>query len=105
MTETVAEGHTGDQGSLFLGMIVCWLLNMVQVGVAYLFFVSGDQTLPTVFVLVGAIGLVQVGYIAPIWYVLRRRGRKRMARGLVIAAFITLLGNAAFGLVLYSNGS
>lgn len=94
-----------DEGSLFLGLIVCWLLNMVHLGVAYLLFVAGERTLPVVFVLVGAIGLLQIGYVAPIWYVVRRRGRRRMATGLAVAAGITLLFNASFWLVLYVNGS
>lgn len=96
---------TGDEGSLFLGMIVCWLLNMVHLGVAYLFFVSGDRTLPTVFVLVGAIGLLQIAYVVPMWYAVRRRGKRKMAKGIAIAAGITLLANSILWLVLYVNGS
>ena len=94
-----------DEGSLFLGMIVCWLLNMVHLGVAYLFFVSGESTLPIVFVLVGAIGLLQIGYVAPIWYAVRRRGKRKTAKGIAIAACITLLANSILWLVLYVNGS
>jgi hypothetical protein len=94
-----------DESSLFLGLVVCWLLNMVHLGIAYLLFVAGERTLPAVFVLVGAIGLLQIGYIAPIWYVVRRRRRKRMAAGLAIAAGITLLLNAGLWMVLYRNGS
>jgi hypothetical protein len=93
------------QGSLFLGLIVCWLLNMVHIGIAYLVFISGERTLPTALVLVGAIGLLQTGYVAPIWYLLRRRGKKRMATGLALAAGITLLLNTALWLDLYGNGS
>lgn len=78
---------------------------MAHIGVAYLLFVSGDRMLPAVFVLVGAIGLLQMGYVVPLWYVLRRRGRKKMARGLAIAASITLLVNAVLWLILYINGS
>jgi hypothetical protein len=104
-SETASSPADKDEGSLFLGLIVCWLLNMVHLGVAYLFFVSGERTLSAVFVLVGAIGLLQIGYVAPIWYVMRRRGRRRMATGLAVAAGITLLFNASFWLVLYVNGS
>lgn len=93
------------QGSLFLGLIVCWLLNMAHIGIAYLVFISGERTLPAALVLVGAIGLLQIGYVAPIWYVLRRRKKKRMASGLAIAAGITLLLNTALWLDLYGNGS
>ena len=84
-----------------MGLLVCWLLNMVQLGVAYLLFVYGEQTLPIVFALVGGIGLLQIGYIAPIWFVLRGRGKKRMAKGLFIAAAITALINAGFWVLIY----
>ena len=104
-TEAATSRADKDEGSLFLGMIVCWLLNMVHLGVAYLFFVSGDRTLPTVFVLVGAIGLLQIAYVVPIWYAVRRRGKRRMAKGIAIAACITLLANSILWLVLYVNGS
>jgi hypothetical protein len=95
---------SASQDSLILGMIVCWLLNVVHLGVAYLLFVYSDSMLPTVFVLVGGIGLLQVGYIAPIWYMFRRYGKRRMARGLAIAALCTLLVNAGIGSLIYMNG-
>jgi hypothetical protein len=103
--ETTSAAAAADEGSLFLGLVVCWLLNIVHLGVAYLIFANGERTLPTVFVLVGAIGLLQVGYVAPIWYLLRRRGKKRMAMGVAIAAGTTLLFNATFWVLLLINGS
>jgi cation transport ATPase len=93
-----------DEGSIVHGMIVCWLLNVAHLGIAYLLFVHGERMLPTVFVLVGAIGLLQVGYIAPLWYFLRRQGKRRMARGMAIAAMITLVANATYLAVIYKNG-
>ena len=89
---------------MFLGIVVCWLLNVVHLGIAYFIFVQSERMLSAVFILVGAIGLLQVGYIAPLWYLFRSRGKRRMARGLLIAATITLLVNAVFWLVLYING-
>jgi len=103
--QTTSSAVPGDQGSLFVGLVVCWLLNLAHLGVAYLIFATGERTLPTVFVLVGAIGLVQIAYVAPIWYLLRRRGKKRMATGLAIAAGTTLLFNGTFWLLLLINGS
>lgn len=100
----MSEASVNDQSSLFLGLIVCWLLNMAHLGVAYLLFVTGDQTLPAVLVLTGALGLLQIGYVAPIWYLLWRRERRRMAKGFAIGAAITLLLNAGFWMVLYANG-
>src|SRR5215467_9390770 len=93
-----------DEGSLFMGLVVCWLLNMAHLGVAFLLFAYGEGTLPTVVVLVAGIGLLQIAYVVPIWYVLRRRGRKKMAKGMVIAAVITALLDAALWGVLYVNG-
>lgn len=98
------KDKTTDQGSLFLGIIACWLLNVVHLGIAYFIFVESERMLSTVFVLVGAIGVLQVGYIAPLWYLFRSRGKRRMARGLMIASTITLLVNGAFWLVIYING-
>ena len=103
----VSEENTAarrDEGSLLLGLLVCWLLNMVYLGVAYLLFVYGEQTLPAVFVLVGGIGLLQIGYVVPIWYFLRRRGLKRMAKGFLIAALVTALINGGFWVAIYVSG-
>lgn len=107
MTETETSSATfhEDQSSLFLGLVVCWLLNMAHLGIAYLIFAGSERLLPSVFVLVGAIGLLQIGYVAPVWYFLKRRGKKRMATGFAVAAGITLLFNASFLLYLYVNGS
>lgn len=89
---------------MFLGIVVCWLLNVVHLGIAYFIFVQSERMLSAVFILVGAVGLLQVGYIAPLWYLFRSRGKRRMARGLLIAATITLLVNATFWLLIYING-
>lgn len=104
LVEVTPKEQIADRGSLFLGIIVCWLLNVVHLGIAYFIFVESERMLSTVFVLVGAIGLLQLGYIAPLWYLFRTRGKRRMARGLLIASTITLLVNGAFWLVLYVNG-
>lgn len=93
-----------DESSLFLGLIVCWLLNVVELGIAWFLFVFGEQTLPAIFVLIGGIGLLQIGYVVPLWYVFRRRAKKRMAKGVLIAAIVTLLLNAVLWLVIYVNG-
>lgn len=84
-----------DQGSILLGMAVCWLLNLVELGVAFLLLAASEKLLPFVYALVGAIGLVQVGYVVPLWRFLRRKGRPRAARGVLLAAAITALLNVA----------
>lgn len=71
-------------------MAICWLLNIAQLGVGWLLLVADIRMLPAYYVLVGAIGLVQVGYVVPIWRLLRRKGKSRTAKGLLIAAVLTL---------------
>jgi len=48
-------------------MAICWLLNVAQLGVGWLLLVADVRMLPAYYVLIGAIGLVQVGYVVPIW--------------------------------------
>lgn len=80
---------------MFLGMLICWLLNLAQLGIAFLLLVASEKMLPAFYVLVFAIGLVQIGYVVPLYRLLRRNGKARAARGLIIAAGITALINAA----------
>lgn len=87
------SGMKRGEGSMVAGFAICWLLNIAQLGVGWLLLVANDRLLSTVYVLIGAIGLVQVGYVAPIWRVLRRKRMPRAATGLLIAAGITLLAN------------
>jgi hypothetical protein len=93
------------RGSLVVGAIICWLLNVAQLGIGWLLLVHDDRYLPTVYVLIGAIGIVQVGYVVPIWRLLVRKGKPRAAKGLLIAAGVTALANAVIvsGLVLYQR--
>jgi len=74
-------------------MAICWLLNVAQVGVGWLLLVADVRMLPAYYVLVGAIGLVQVGYVVPIWRLLRRKGKLRTAKGMLLAAALTALIN------------
>lgn len=82
-----------DTGSIVAGWAICWLLNLAQLGIGWLVFAADERLLPAGYVLVGAIGLVQVGYIVPIWRLLRRRGKLRTARGLLFAAAVTIALN------------
>ena len=85
-----------------MGLLMCWLLNIAHLGIAALLLFTGERTLPTVFILAGAIGLLQLAYVIPIWRLLRQRGKIMTARGLVIAASITALLNATcWGSVLF----
>ena len=89
------------RGSIIAGMAVCWLLNIAQLGVGWLLLIADVRMLPAYYVLVGAIGLVQVGYVVPIWRLLRRKGKPRTAQGLMIAAVLTLIIDVAFVMLAY----
>lgn len=93
------------RGSILAGMAICWLLNVAQLGVGWLLLVADVRMLPAYYVLVGAIGLVQVGYVVPLWRLLRRKGKPRTARGLVIAAVLTLIADAALVMLAYMRRS
>lgn len=82
-----------SRGSMIAGFAICWLLNIVELGMGWLLLVMGDRFLPAVYVSIGAIGVVQVGYVAPIWRLLQRQGKPRTAKGLLLAAGVTLTLN------------
>lgn len=87
-------------GSIIAGVAICWLLNIAQLGTGWLLLVADVRMLPAYYVLIGAVGLVQIGYVVPIWRVLVRKGRSRTARGVLIAAWITVLLNAVAAAVV-----
>lgn len=95
-----AHMHDG-KGSIIAGMAICWLLNVAQLGIGWLLLVADVRMLPAYYVLVGAVGVVQVGYVIPIWRLLRRKGKPRAAKGLLIAAVITLILNVIFVMLAY----
>jgi hypothetical protein len=78
---------------VFFGMLMCWLLNMVQLGIAFVLLSSSEKLLPAVYTMSAALGLVQIGYVVPLWRYLRRNGRRDVAIGVIIAAAITLCVN------------
>jgi hypothetical protein len=79
---------------VFFGMLLCWLLNMVQLGIAFVLLSSSEKLLPAVYTMSFALGLVQIGYVVPLWRLLVRNERLWVARGLLIGAGITLVVNA-----------
>ena len=84
-----------DQGrGSILGMAICWLLNVAQLGVGWLLLVADVRMLPAYYVLVGAIGLVQVGYVVPIWRLLRRKENLEQPQASLLAAGLHLYLNA-----------
>lgn len=70
-------------------MLICWLLNVVQLGIAFVLLASSEKTLSSVYVLTLALWLVQFGYVIPIYRVLKRNSRPHAAHGLLIAACIS----------------
>src|SRR5690349_21801657 len=86
-------GMVGRTVSILLGMLVCWLLNFVQLGVAFVLLATSEKALPAIYVLAGAIGLVQVGYVVPLFRLLWRKGQRDIAAGLVAGAVVTLVVN------------
>jgi hypothetical protein len=91
------------RGSIAAGMAICWLLNIAQLGIGWLLLVADVRMLPVYYVLIGAIGVVQVGYVVPIWRLLRRKGKPRTAKGLLIAASMTAVINAALLAVIFRH--
>lgn len=87
-------------------MLVCWFLNAVQLGIAFVLLASSEKALPSVYVLTLALWLVQFGYVIPIYRILKRKRRPYAAHGLLTAACISaiitmildykLFGTAAF---------
>lgn len=95
---------SNNSGSRFLGMLICWLLNIVQLGIALLLLAASEKMLPAVYVLVFAIGLVQIGYVVPLYRLLQRNRKPRAAQGLIIAASITVLLNAVCDYRIFGPG-
>jgi hypothetical protein len=91
------------RGSILAGMAICWLLNVAQLGVGWLLLVADVRMLPAYYVLVGVIGLVQVGYVVPIWRLLRRKGKAKTAKGILLAAALTALINAVVAWTIFTS--
>ena len=90
------------RGSIIAGMAICWLLNVAQLGVGWLLLVADVRMLPAYYVLVAAIGLVQVGYVVPLWRLLRRKGKPRTAKGLLLAAAFTAIMDVVVVWVIFT---
>jgi len=91
------------RGSIAAGMAICWLLNVAQLGVGWLLLVADVRMLPVYYVLIGAIGVVQVGYVVPIWRLLRRKGKPRTGKGMLLAAGVTALLNIVIAWMIYTS--
>ncbi len=83
-------------------MAICWLLNIAQLGIGWLLLVADVRMLPAYYILIGAIGVVQVSYAVPIWRLLRRKGKPRTAKGVLLAAGLTALMNLIIAWMIYT---
>ncbi len=83
------------------GMAICWLLNIAQLGIGWLLLIADVRLISSFYVMVAAIGLTQVGYVVPIWRLLVRKGRPRVAKGLLVAAGITVLLNLVVVAIIF----
>src|ERR1051326_5596550 len=91
------------RGSVAAGMAICWLLNIAQLGTGWLLLVASVRMLPVYSVLIGAIGVVQVAYVVPIWRLLRRKGKPRTGKGVLLAAMLTALLNVVIAWMIYTS--
>ena len=85
------------------GVVICWLLNLVQLAVALVLLASSDKLLATVYVLTTALGIVQIGYVVPISRLLWRKGRREAAYGVLAAAIVSALANAVIDILFGSR--
>jgi hypothetical protein len=83
------------------GALICWLLNLVQLGIALLLLATTEKALPAFYVLTTALALVQIGYIVPIYRLLRRKRRAQTAYGLLTAACLTVIINLGLDYYLF----
>lgn len=84
-------------------MAICWLLNIAQLGIGWLLLVADVRMLPAYYVLIGAIGAVQAGYVIPIWRLLRRKGKPRTGKGVLLGAGLTAFMNIVIVLAIYAS--
>lgn len=86
------ESASGEQGSIVAGLACCWGANVAQVILGFILLTTSTM-LPVW--LIGGVGLIQLAYVIPLFRYFQRNGRTMSARGLVIAASVTALLNAA----------
>jgi hypothetical protein len=85
-------------------MLACWLLNVAELGIGLLILFITDRQMPAVYVLMVAIGLVQVGYVVPLWRFFRRQGKPRAGLGVLAGAIVTAVLNLIFDFKAYGPG-
>lgn len=92
---TDQQPERNETGEVWKGIGLTLLLHLIQIPIAAL---SGG-------VAVIGIGLSQLLYVVPAVIIAHRKGRKGLMKGIIIAAAITFLLNAAcFGVIFVGMG-
>jgi len=89
------ETVTDDQGRVWLGLLLCWICNIVQVGLGFVLILASYPRVVVGIVIFGGVGLVQLAYVVPLCLHYKKLGQRNVVKGLIIAASITALLNAS----------
>jgi hypothetical protein len=81
---------TDEKGRLWLGLIICWGCNLLNLAVGWFLIIV---VMPVGLIVFGGIGLVQLAYVIPFYNHFKAKGQTNVANGLIIAASITVLLN------------
>jgi hypothetical protein len=93
------EPDAPDLGILWRGLFIAAICNLIGVVLTfYLMFVSDT------FLFFGGFGLVQFAWLLPMWSYFQNNGRTEDAKGVLIAAGITVMLNAACWAALRNGG-
>jgi hypothetical protein len=101
-----------NEGSAFRGFALVVVLQLLQAGLVMSigdqFNSGGDaglgRSLMVAFIGLGGAGIIQLIYVVPLYFYFKKKGRTETARGLVIAASLVILINAAcWGLVVLGH--
>jgi hypothetical protein len=97
-----------DGKEITAGIISCFALNLLQVGVAFELLITAgnhsDVAAAIAYPFIGWLGLLQLTYVIPLFLALRKKGRPNFAKGLFIGASFTFLLNATcWGYVMTAN--
>ena len=85
------------------GFLICWLLNLVQLAIAFLLLASSERLIGPAYVTAVGLGVIQISYIVPIYRLLWRKGKRYVAGGLLAAALITAVANFVIDYRLFGS--
>ncbi|HEY1939319.1 MAG TPA: hypothetical protein VGJ33_15415 [Candidatus Angelobacter sp.] len=88
-----------DEGRIILGLLLCWGLNVAEIFVGILML----NSLIVGVAMIGGVGVLQLVYVLPLYFWFKKQGKTDTAKGMVIAASITALLNAACWGMFYGH--